>query len=70
MCTGALRTLLASGPVVRDSVLSGPASLTVGATDHLAVTLVLPTPAGNGGERLSSDLALTSTAAQRAGTAR
>ncbi len=69
-CTGDLRTLLASGPVIRDSALSDPASLSAGAPDHLAVTLLLPTPAGNKFKHQSSELALTFTAAQRAGTGR
>ena len=69
-CTGAVRTLLGSGPVVRDSTLTNPASVTAGATDHLAVTLSLPTAAGDVFKDKSSRLALTFTATQRDGAAR
>jgi hypothetical protein len=69
-CTGAVRTLLASGPVVRDSALSDPASLTAGVTDHLAVVLSLPVTAGDAFKQQASGLALTFTATQRAGATR
>ncbi|WP_222193137.1 TasA family protein [Modestobacter italicus] len=69
-CAGDVRTLLASGPVVRDSVLTAPASLAAGATDHLAVSLALPASADDTFKAQSSELALTFTATQRGGTAR
>lgn len=69
-CTGSVRTLLGSGPVVRDSVLSAPASLAAGATDHLAVRLELPVSAGDAFKQQASELALTFTATQRAGAQR
>ena len=69
-CTGTVRTLLGSGPVVRDSLLSDPASLAAGTTDHLAVRLELPVSAGDAFEEQSSELALTFTATQRAGAQR
>ncbi|MGY1751048.1 TasA family protein [Modestobacter sp. SYSU DS0511] len=69
-CEGTVRTLLAAGPVVRTADLAAPASLTAGATDHLAVTLALPSTAGDAFKGASSELALTFTATQRAGAAR
>ena len=69
-CAGAVKTLLASGPVVRDAALTAPASLAAGATDRLAVTLALPTEAGNGFKKQTSELSLTFSATQRAGGAR
>jgi len=69
-CSGSVTTLLASGPVVRDTVLSTPASLAPGATDRLAVTLSLPAAAGDAFKAQASELALTFTATQRAGSAR
>ena len=69
-CTGTVRTLLGSGPVVRDSVLSDPASLSAGTTDHLAVRLELPVSAGDAFKEQASELALTFTATQRAGVQR
>jgi hypothetical protein len=69
-CTGELRTLLGSGPVVRDTTLTDPASLTAGVTDHLAVTVSLPVGAGDAFKQKSSEFALTFTATQRAGADR
>jgi predicted ribosomally synthesized peptide with SipW-like signal peptide len=69
-CAGDVRTVLASGPVVRDSTLSNPASLTAGVTDHLAVSLSLPETAGDAFKQQSSGLSLTFTATQRAGATR
>jgi predicted ribosomally synthesized peptide with SipW-like signal peptide len=69
-CTPGARTLLASGPVVRNSTLTNPASVTAGATDHLAVTLSLPAAAGDAFKGQSSALALTFTATQRDGATR
>ncbi|WP_299954645.1 hypothetical protein [uncultured Modestobacter sp.] len=69
-CAGDVDTLLASGPVVRDSELTAPASLAAGATDHLAVTLALPASADDAFKAKSSELALTFTATQRGGTDR
>ncbi|WP_369131133.1 TasA family protein [Modestobacter roseus] len=69
-CAGTVRTLLAAGPVVRTDDLTAPASLTAGATDHLAVTLALPAKAGDAFKGQTSELALTFTATQAGGTAR
>ncbi|OMQ15410.1 hypothetical protein A7K94_0209660 [Modestobacter sp. VKM Ac-2676] len=69
-CDGTVRTLLAAGPVVRTADLADPASLAVGSTDHLAVTLALPASADDVFKGQTSELALTFTATQRAGAAR
>jgi predicted ribosomally synthesized peptide with SipW-like signal peptide len=69
-CAVPATELLAPGPVIDDAELSDPASLTAGATDHLAVTLSLPASAGDAFKDQSSALALTFTATQRAGATR
>ncbi len=69
-CTGDLRTVLASGPVVRTSTLTAPLSLAAGVTDHLAVTVTLPSAAGDAFRAQASDLQMVFTAVQRAGAAR
>ena len=69
-CAGAVRTLQTSGPVIRQTTLTAPASLVAQATDHLAVTLQLPASAGDAFKQQTSELSLTFTATQRAGTDR
>lgn len=69
-CAGTQQTVLAAGPVVRTAPLTGALSLRAGATDHLAVTIGLPTGAGDAFKSQSSSLDLTFTAVQRAGSAR
>jgi hypothetical protein len=69
-CAGVQRTLLGSGPVVREAPLDRPASLVPGGTDHLAVTVALPETAGNEFAGRSSALQFTFTAVQRPGGAR
>lgn len=69
-CAGVLRTVLASGPVIRTAALSAPLSLAAGATDHLAVTMALPTSAGDAFTSQSSTLSLVFTAVQRTGGSR
>jgi Camelysin metallo-endopeptidase len=66
-CAGVQRTVLASGPAVRTGTLANPFGLAAGATDHLAVTLGLPTSAGDAFKAQSSGLSLTFTATQRDG---
>jgi spore coat-associated protein N len=47
-CSGTTSTVLASHPVIGSALaLTGLSSLTTGATDHLRVTLTLPTAAPN-----------------------
>jgi hypothetical protein len=43
-------------------------TLTAGSTDHLRVTVTLPSTAGNSLQNLSSTIAYTFTGVQRAGT--
>jgi len=69
-CAGAVRTVLAPGPVVRTVALTDPASLTAGAVDHLAVTVTFPAAAGNEFKHQSSELQLVFSAVQRDGSAR
>jgi len=69
-CTGDLRTVLASGPVARTAALTAPLSLVAGATDHLAVTVTLPSAAGDAFRAQASDLQMVFTAVQRDGAAR
>ena len=69
-CTGDLRTVLTSGPVVRTSALTAPLSLAAGRTDHLAVTVTLPSSADDSFAAQASDLELVFTAVQRDGAAR
>jgi hypothetical protein len=69
-CAGTQRTVLASGPVVRTAALVSPVSLTAGATDHLAVTMTLPSQASNAFGSQTSRLSLVFTAVQRTGSSR
>lgn len=69
-CTGDVRTVLSSGPVVRSTDLAAPRSLAAGATDHLAVTVTLPSSADDSFRAQASDLQMVFTATQRAGTTR
>lgn len=69
-CAGTQRAVLASGPVVRSASLTAPLSLAAGATDHLAVTMALPTTAGDAFKSQSSSLSLVFTAVQRTGSSR
>jgi hypothetical protein len=69
-CSGAQRTVLASGQAVQTATLANPFGLTAGAIDHLAVTLGLPTTAGDQFKSQTSSLSLTFTATQRDGGSR
>jgi hypothetical protein len=69
-CAGDVRTVQAAGPVVRSAALVSPLSLTAGATDHLAVTVALPSTADDAFKQKASDLSLVFTAVQRDGVAR
>jgi hypothetical protein len=68
-CTGTASTLV-NGPVVANTPLPNPASLTPGGTDHLTFTISLPTSADNAFQGKSAGLSLSFTGAQRSGTAR
>jgi predicted ribosomally synthesized peptide with SipW-like signal peptide len=70
VCPAGSSELLPAGPVIDDAELAAPASLAAGVTDHLAVQLSLPETAGDAFKEQSSELALTFTATQRAGSER
>jgi hypothetical protein len=55
---------------VRTAALVDPFGLAAGATDHLAVTMALPTSAGDAFKEQTSALSLTFTATQRGGANR
>jgi hypothetical protein len=61
-CAGDVRTVLASGPVLRSGDLAAPRSPAAGATDHLAVTVTLPSSAGDAFRAQASELHLVFTA--------
>ena len=67
---GGTESLVHSGPAVGDRAVTGAASLNPGGVDHLAVTLSLPTTAGNEFQGKTSTLALTFSGIQRAATTR
>jgi spore coat-associated protein N len=68
-CSGTTSTVLASTPVVGSNLaLANLSALTAGSTDHLRVTLTLPTGAGNTLQNQSSVLQYTFTGTQRAAT--
>ena len=69
-CTATQRTAAPSGPAVGNRTLDTPTSLTPGGTDHLLVTLTLPTTADNTFQGATSTLALTFSGVQRAATSR
>ena len=68
-CGGTTSTVLASRPVIGSGLaLSNLASTTAGATDHLRVTLTLPSAAGNTLQNQSSTISYAFTGTQRAAT--
>jgi hypothetical protein len=67
-CGGSTSTVLASSPVIGSNVAPSNLTLTAGSTDHLRVTVTLPSTAGNSLQNLSSTIAYTFTGVQRAGT--
>ncbi len=68
-CSGTTTTVLASRAVIGASLpLTGLASLTTGATDHLRVTLTLPTAAPNTMQGLTSTISYNFTGTQRVAT--
>jgi hypothetical protein len=69
-CTGATSSVLAAAPVVGANRALSNLALTASATNHLRVTLSLPTTAGNALQGQTSAINYTFTATQRAGTAR
>jgi spore coat-associated protein N len=68
-CAGGSTVSLASAPVIGSNLtLSNMLVLTAGATDHLRVTLTLPTGADNTLQNQSSVVSFAFTGTQRAGT--
>jgi spore coat-associated protein N len=67
-CGGSTSSVLASRPLVGSNVALSNLTLTAGSTDHLRVTVSLPSTAGNGLQGLSSTVGYTFTGVQRAGT--
>jgi len=68
-CGGTTSSVLASRAVIGSNIaLSNMSSLTAGNTDHLRVTLTLPSGSGNSEQGQSSTLTYVFTANQRAGT--
>ena len=67
-CGGSVSTVLASQPLIGSNVALSNLTLTAGTTDHLRVTVTLPSTAGNAFQNLSSTVGYTFTGVQRAGT--
>jgi spore coat-associated protein N len=68
-CSGTNTNVLASRPVIGSNVtLPGLGALTNGGTDHLKVTLTLPSGAGNSLQNQSSTITYAFTGTQRAAT--
>jgi spore coat-associated protein N len=67
-CSGSTSTVLASQPIIGSNLALSNLALTSGSTDHLRVTVTLPSTAGNTLQNLSSTVAYTFTGVQRAGT--
>ena len=68
-CGGATSSVLASRAVIGSALaLANLGSLTAGATDHLRLTLTLPSGAGNTFQGLSSTIAYAFTGTQRTAT--
>ncbi len=67
-CGGSTSTVLASSPLIGTNVALSNLTLTAGTTDHLRVTVTLPSTAGNTFQNLSSTVGYTFTGVQRAGT--
>ena len=70
-CSGTTSTVVASRPVIGTNIaFSNLTITTAGNTDHLRLTLSLPTSAGNAFQGLTSTISYTFTGTQRAGTDR
>ena len=68
ICGGSTSTVLASQALIGSNVALSNLTLTAGTTDHLRVTVTLPSTAGNAFQNLSSTVGYTFTGVQRAGT--
>lgn len=70
-CSGTTSTTVASRPVIGANLaMANLTSTAAGSTDHLRVTLSLPTSADNTFQGRTSTISYTFTATQRAGTSR
>jgi spore coat-associated protein N len=70
-CSGSTSTVLAQRAVIGSNLaLSNLGSLTAGATDHLRLTLTLPSSADNSFQNLTSTIQYSFTGTQRAATNR
>lgn len=70
-CSGTTASVLATRPVIGANLaLSNITATAPGTTDHLRVTVSLPSTAGNTFQAKTSTIAYTFTATQRAGTSR
>jgi spore coat-associated protein N len=67
-CSGSTSSVLASRALIGSAIALSNLTLTAGATDHLRVTVSLPSSAGNTLQNLSSTVGYTFTGVQRAGT--
>ena len=67
-CGGTPRRCSPPGPLIGSNVALSNLTLTAGTTDHLRVTVTLPSTAGNALQNLSSTVGYTFTGVQRAGT--
>jgi spore coat-associated protein N len=67
-CGGSTSTVLASQALIGTDVPLSNLTLSAGATDHLRVTLTLPSTAGNSLQNKSSTISYVFTGIQRAGT--
>jgi hypothetical protein len=70
-CSGSTSTVLAQRAVIGSNLsLSNLGSLTAGVTDHLRLTLTLPSSADNSFQNLTSTIQYSFTGTQRAATNR
>jgi len=67
-CGGSTSTVLASRALIGSNMALSNLTLTAGSTDHLRVTVSLPSSADNTFQNLSSTISYTFTGTQRAGT--
>jgi spore coat-associated protein N len=68
ICGGSTSTVLASRALIGSGIALSNLTLTAGSTDHLRVTLTLPSGAGNTLQNQSSTVSYTFSGSQRAGT--
>jgi spore coat-associated protein N len=70
-CSGTTITVVASRPIIGSNLaMPGLSALTSGGTDHLRLTLTLPSATGNAFQGLTSTITYTFTGTQRAATDR